>query len=60
MKSYSIQEINEVIKGNIVGETSIIITAPEQLELAGSSPKFHSLETKNTKSFGKLPKLVLP
>lgn len=37
MKSYSIQEINEVIKGTIVGETSIIITAPEQLEFAGSS-----------------------
>jgi len=37
MKSYSIQEINEVLKGTIVGDTSIIITAPEQLELASSS-----------------------
>lgn len=37
MKSYSIQEINEVLKGTIVGDTSIIITAPEQLELATSS-----------------------
>jgi UDP-3-O-[3-hydroxymyristoyl] glucosamine N-acyltransferase len=37
MKSYSIQEINEVLKGTLVGETSIIITAPEQLELASSS-----------------------
>ncbi|MCI4442593.1 MAG: UDP-3-O-(3-hydroxymyristoyl)glucosamine N-acyltransferase [Lentimicrobium sp.] len=37
MKSYSIQEINEVLKGTLVGETSIIITAPEQLELASAS-----------------------
>lgn len=37
MKSYSIQEINEVLKGAIVGNTSIKITAPEQLELANSS-----------------------
>lgn len=37
MKSYSIQEINEVLKGTIVGETSVIITAPEQLELASTS-----------------------
>jgi UDP-3-O-[3-hydroxymyristoyl] glucosamine N-acyltransferase len=37
MYSYSIQEINEVLKGTLVGKTSIIITAPEQLELAGAS-----------------------
>ncbi|WP_291101841.1 MULTISPECIES: UDP-3-O-(3-hydroxymyristoyl)glucosamine N-acyltransferase [unclassified Flavobacterium] len=37
MKSYSIQEINEVLKGTIVGDTSIKITAPEQLELANAS-----------------------
>ena len=37
MKSYSIQEINEVLKGTIVGDTSIKITAPEQLELAKTS-----------------------
>ncbi|MBP6759408.1 MAG: UDP-3-O-(3-hydroxymyristoyl)glucosamine N-acyltransferase, partial [Flavobacterium sp.] len=37
MKSYSIQEINEVLKGTIVGATTIKITAPEQLELAGNS-----------------------
>jgi UDP-3-O-[3-hydroxymyristoyl] glucosamine N-acyltransferase len=37
MKSYSIQEINEVLKGIIVGYTSIEITAPEQLELASAS-----------------------
>lgn len=34
MKSYSILEINEVLKGIIVGDSSIKITAPEQLELA--------------------------
>ncbi|MFM9826915.1 UDP-3-O-(3-hydroxymyristoyl)glucosamine N-acyltransferase [Flavobacterium sp.] len=37
MKSYSIQEINEVLMGTIVGNTSIKITAPEQLELANAS-----------------------
>jgi UDP-3-O-[3-hydroxymyristoyl] glucosamine N-acyltransferase len=37
MKSYSIQEINEVLKGTLVGDTSIIISAPEQLELASAS-----------------------
>jgi UDP-3-O-[3-hydroxymyristoyl] glucosamine N-acyltransferase len=34
MKSYSIQEINEILKGDIVGDTSNQITAPEQLEYA--------------------------
>lgn len=34
MKSYSIQEINEVLKGTIEGKTNQKITAPEQLELA--------------------------
>ncbi|MDD5149250.1 MAG: UDP-3-O-(3-hydroxymyristoyl)glucosamine N-acyltransferase [Flavobacterium sp.] len=37
MNSYSIQEINEVLKGTIVGDTSIKIAAPEQLELASAS-----------------------
>jgi UDP-3-O-[3-hydroxymyristoyl] glucosamine N-acyltransferase len=37
MKSYSIQEINEVLKGILVGDTSIKISAPEQLELANST-----------------------
>lgn len=34
MKTYTIQEINQVIKGEIVGNTTTIITAPEQLESA--------------------------
>ena len=34
MKSYSIQEINEILNGIIIGDTSIKITAPEELELA--------------------------
>ncbi|MFH6950592.1 UDP-3-O-(3-hydroxymyristoyl)glucosamine N-acyltransferase [Flavobacterium sp. FlaQc-51] len=37
MKSYSIQEINEVIKGEIYGTTSQSITATEQLEKATTS-----------------------
>ena len=37
MRSYSIQEINEVLKGIIVGDTSHKITAPEQLELASTA-----------------------
>ena len=34
MKSYSVQEINEVLKGTILGNTLQSITAPEQLEVA--------------------------
>ena len=34
MKTYSIQEINEIIKGEISGSTTHQITAPEELELA--------------------------
>ena len=34
MSSYSIQEINEVLQGEIVGFNSCKITAPEQLEAA--------------------------
>jgi UDP-3-O-[3-hydroxymyristoyl] glucosamine N-acyltransferase len=34
MKTYSITEINEVLQGVIVGETTEKITAPEQLDLA--------------------------
>lgn len=37
MKSYSIQEINEILKGEIVGEIFQKITAPEQLEVANES-----------------------
>ncbi len=37
MRSYSIQEINEVINGEIYGTTSHSITATEQLEKATSS-----------------------
>ena len=34
MKTYSIQEINEALKGEILGNTTHNITSPEQLELA--------------------------
>ena len=34
MKTYTIQEINQVLKGEIVGNTNTLITAPEQLEEA--------------------------
>jgi UDP-3-O-[3-hydroxymyristoyl] glucosamine N-acyltransferase len=37
MKSYSISEINEVLKGIIVGNTQQNITAPEQLEVASNT-----------------------
>ena len=37
MKSYTVQEINEVLKGVISGSTSQTITAPEQLEVATDS-----------------------
>ena len=34
MKTYSLSEINEVLKGIIIGHTSQMISAPEQLEMA--------------------------
>jgi UDP-3-O-[3-hydroxymyristoyl] glucosamine N-acyltransferase len=37
MKSYSIQEINELLGGEIMGNTSHKITAPEQLESASET-----------------------
>jgi UDP-3-O-[3-hydroxymyristoyl] glucosamine N-acyltransferase len=37
MKSYSIQEINEVLQGTIVGSTTTLITAPEQLNEASAT-----------------------
>lgn len=36
MKSFSIQQINEVLKGEIIGNTTQLITGPEQLELASA------------------------
>lgn len=36
MKSYSVEEINELLNGELVGSTSNQILSPEQLELAGS------------------------
>lgn len=37
MKTYSLQEINDVLQGVIVGNTSQSITTPEQLEIAGDT-----------------------
>jgi len=37
MKKYTIQEINEVLNGIVVGETTHLISAPEQLELASET-----------------------
>jgi UDP-3-O-[3-hydroxymyristoyl] glucosamine N-acyltransferase len=37
MKSYSIQEINEVLQGTIVGSTTTLITAREQLDEASAT-----------------------
>jgi UDP-3-O-[3-hydroxymyristoyl] glucosamine N-acyltransferase len=36
MKSYQLNEINEIVKGEIVGNTSQLITSPEELETATS------------------------
>jgi UDP-3-O-[3-hydroxymyristoyl] glucosamine N-acyltransferase len=36
MKSFSIQEINSVLQGTIIGNTTEQITGPEQLEMAGN------------------------
>ena len=49
MKSYTIQEINEILKGEIVGNTFQSITAPEQLEAANESEiSFRNDKGKNT------------
>jgi UDP-3-O-[3-hydroxymyristoyl] glucosamine N-acyltransferase len=37
MKSYTLQQINEILKGEIVGNTTQNITAPEQLDLASET-----------------------
>jgi UDP-3-O-[3-hydroxymyristoyl] glucosamine N-acyltransferase len=37
MKSYTLQQINEILKGEIVGNTTQKITAPEQLDLASDT-----------------------
>ncbi|HMI06414.1 MAG TPA: UDP-3-O-(3-hydroxymyristoyl)glucosamine N-acyltransferase [Flavobacterium sp.] len=37
MKSFTLEEINNVLKGEIVGNTTCSITAPEQLEMANES-----------------------
>ena len=37
MKQYSIEQINEVLQGTIVGFTTVKITAPEQLEAANAT-----------------------
>ena len=37
MKSYSIKEINEILKGELVGNTNLQINGPEQLEKAGNN-----------------------
>ena len=36
MKSFTIQQINDVLDGVIVGSTKSLITSPEQLEVAGN------------------------
>ncbi len=35
MKSYTIQQINDIVKGELIGNTTRLITSPEQLEFAG-------------------------
>jgi len=37
MGSYSVQEINDILHGEIVGATACKITAPEQLEAAAET-----------------------
>lgn len=37
MKSFSIEQINSVLQGTLVGNTNALITGPEQLEMASDS-----------------------
>jgi len=57
MKTYTLTEINHVLKGEIVGNVTTSITAPEQLEVANDT-EISFIGHKNTKSSGKLLKLV--
>lgn len=50
MKSFRIQEINEILKGELVGNTSNPITAPEQLEYANE----HHISFIGNKKYEKL------
>jgi hypothetical protein len=50
MKSYSIQEINEILNG-VITDTSEN-HCPEQLEAAKWQLKFHLLEIKKYENFG--------
>lgn len=59
MKSYTIQEINEVLQGTIVGSTDTIITAPEQLD-AASDTEISFIGHRKYEKIGQLLKLVLP
>lgn len=50
MTSYSVQQISDIIKGEVVGDAALTITAPEQLQLATEgqisfigSPKYEKL-----------------
>ncbi len=47
MKSFTIQEINEILKGELVGDTNQQITGPEQLEKAGNNHITFIGNTKN-------------
>ena len=58
MKSLSIEEINEVLNGTIVGSITTKITAPEQLEVAKET-EISSLVIKNMRNYGLLQKHVL-
>ena len=51
MKSYSIQEINEVINGVIYGDTSQNITATEQLDKASNTEISFILNKKYEKNW---------
>jgi UDP-3-O-[3-hydroxymyristoyl] glucosamine N-acyltransferase len=57
MKSYSIKP-NEVLKGEIVGTTSHLVTAPEQLE-AASETEISFIGNRKYEKYGPTPRLVL-
>ena len=57
MSSYTIQEINDVLQGEIVGFTSCEITAPEQLE-AATETEISFIGSKKYEKFWQLQKRV--
>ena len=59
MKSFTIQEINDILKGTLVGNTTNTIHGPEQLEKANNN-HITFVGNRNMFGFGKPPEHAPP